>query len=404
MNSFRLSLRFLLLLSLLAIKALGVTATSFLRTRPVVGVLSQPAFKSYHADNFDYIAASYVKWLESAGARAIVIPYGANDSLIKEIFTQINGVLFPGGATSLPKGAETIWKLILERNADEDDYFPVWGTCLGFEFLVMLVGGGEGVLQNGFDSENITLPLIFPSKEDVLRSNGVYSLDSALYPPSTPMRETLVKVNITMNNHHQGITPSHFLQTPELTEFFHITSTNLDRQGRQFVSTIESKNYPIYGVQYHPEKNNFEYGLMDALQPDNDKYYSDEPYEVINHSEEAVELSMHLASFFVGKVRRSTYGNYNMTLRHPVVGQYTMIRGQGFEQIYLIPKAEHWDKKQNVEDYRVRFEYYAISFLLLCLVSSFVILRNRKFGLRFIEKHYFHIPNHPEAFEIISES
>ncbi len=375
-------------------------ATS-LRSRPVVGILSQPTFPSYRADNFDYIAASYVKWLESAGARSIVIPYGADDNLIEEIFTQINGLLFPGGATSLPKNVDTIWRLVMERNTNGS--FPVWGTCLGFEFLVMLVGGGEGVLDSGFDSENITLPLIFPSEEDVVDSNGVFSVHSALYTPSSPMRNTLENANITMNNHHQGITPSHFLENEKLTDFFYITSTNLDRQGRQFVSTIESKNYPIYGVQYHPEKNNFEYGLMDALQPDT-KYYSDQPYEVINHSEEAVEFSMQLASFFVGKVRRSTSGNYNMTVRHPVVGQYTMVQGRGFEQIYLIPKAEHWDKKKSMYDHRSQGEYWMISFFLVCVVSSFIILRSRNFGLRYIEKHYFHIPDHPEAFEIISQS
>ena len=43
---------------------------------------------------------------------------------------------------------------------------------------------------------------------------------------------------------------------------FHITSTNVDTQNRSFVSTIEAKDYPFYGVQYHPEKNNFEYGFL----------------------------------------------------------------------------------------------------------------------------------------------
>ncbi len=60
---------------------------------PVIGILSQPV-----SDNsYQYIAASYVKWLESAGATAIVIPYDADESLTREIFSQINGVLFPGG-------------------------------------------------------------------------------------------------------------------------------------------------------------------------------------------------------------------------------------------------------------------------------------------------------------------
>ena len=51
----------------------------------MIGVLSTPDdAKSYY-----YIAASYVKWLESAGARAIAIPFHADDELIESIFNQV---------------------------------------------------------------------------------------------------------------------------------------------------------------------------------------------------------------------------------------------------------------------------------------------------------------------------
>ena len=60
---------------------------------PVIGVLSQPVYDG----GYQYIAASYVKWIESAGAAAIVIPYDADEYQTREIFSQINGVLFPGG-------------------------------------------------------------------------------------------------------------------------------------------------------------------------------------------------------------------------------------------------------------------------------------------------------------------
>ena len=33
------------------------------------------------------------------------------------------------------------------RKNDEGHYFPVWGTCLGFENLAMFVGGGKDVLR-----------------------------------------------------------------------------------------------------------------------------------------------------------------------------------------------------------------------------------------------------------------
>ena len=35
---------------------------------------------------------------------------------------------------------------------------------------------------------------------------------------------------------------------------FDVLSTNKDKKGTAFVSTIEAKKYPFYGVQWHPEK------------------------------------------------------------------------------------------------------------------------------------------------------
>lgn len=116
--------------------------------RPIVGILSQP-----HEDgNSFYIAASYVKWLESGGAQSIPIPYDANETMIREIFSQINGVFFPGGSAKLPQSAMILWELILENN-QEGQYFPVWGTCLGFEFMLMLAAGeDESLLQKGLNA------------------------------------------------------------------------------------------------------------------------------------------------------------------------------------------------------------------------------------------------------------
>lgn len=96
---------------------------------PVVGILSQP--RSSGNETYHYIAASYVKWIESSGAIAIPIPYDADETLTKEIFSQINGVLFPGGDALLPLSAKVMWELALESNKC-GEYFPVWGTCLGF--------------------------------------------------------------------------------------------------------------------------------------------------------------------------------------------------------------------------------------------------------------------------------
>ena len=45
----------------------------------------------------------------------------------------------------------------------------------------------------------------------------------------------------------------------EMDTFWDILSVNKDVNGLEFVSTIEAKNYPIFGTQFHPEKNAYEW-------------------------------------------------------------------------------------------------------------------------------------------------
>lgn len=65
--------------------------------------------------------------------------------------------------------------------------------------------------------------------------------------------------NVTANLHHDGVSPACFQGDAKLPKFFRVISTNHDRKGKAFVSTIEAFDYPIYGVQWHPEKPQYEF-------------------------------------------------------------------------------------------------------------------------------------------------
>lgn len=48
-----------------------------------------------------YIAASYVKYLESAGARVVPLLHNSTAQQLTDKFSKINGLLFPGGGADL---------------------------------------------------------------------------------------------------------------------------------------------------------------------------------------------------------------------------------------------------------------------------------------------------------------
>ena len=294
---------------------------------PVVGVLTQPRIRENNETEY-YVAASYLKWLELAGARAIPVPYDSSNNTVDDIFSQVNGLLFPGGGSALPIAAKRLWQLALNANAN-GDYFPIWATCLGFEYVVMMASTqGESILQSDFDAENISLPL------DLVNAHK-----SKLY--ADPMiHDIVVSQNVTLNNHVMGLEPSVFTRDRGLMEMFRITSINRDRNGRPFVSTIEPKNstlHPFYGVQYHPEKNPFEYGARDGSIA----------FENINHSPKGILFSVHLAQFFGRMLQKASLQSqrhvYSCPDKYPLVYSYPLKRGLDFEQSFVVASAQYWE-------------------------------------------------------------
>ena len=75
---------------------------SWRNERPIIGVLAQDidsissAMKGRNYNS--YISASYVKFLESGGARVVPILIDQPDEYYQMIFDSINGMLIPGGA------------------------------------------------------------------------------------------------------------------------------------------------------------------------------------------------------------------------------------------------------------------------------------------------------------------
>ena len=104
--------------------------------------------------------AAYVRYLEGSGARVLPILMNDDDETVLEKLSMVNGVLIPGGAGDYKHVGKLILEKAMEMN-DAGEVFPVYGICLGFEFLSKVTAYSEkGVLEN-IDAHRIGLPLTY---------------------------------------------------------------------------------------------------------------------------------------------------------------------------------------------------------------------------------------------------
>jgi gamma-glutamyl hydrolase len=207
-----------------------------------IGIITIPHSKKTKYGK-SHITKSYVDWFEERGVRVIPIPY---DTTQHETYFQIvNGLFIPGGETPFIMKNKTFIDSVtkfFELSLVKDEYFPIWGTCFGFELLLFLIGDFTKLKQ-------------YPAK-------GFYPLHitSAGYTSrmfrsfSTRYLHYLEHNKSCNNNHEYGISPTDFMENEHLCRFYNILATSVADNGKEYVAAIEAKYYPVYGVQWHPER------------------------------------------------------------------------------------------------------------------------------------------------------
>ncbi|KAG7155350.1 Gamma-glutamyl hydrolase-like [Homarus americanus] len=289
-----------------------------LNLRPIIGILSQEPSRSMnrvlsHKNYTSYIAASYVKYYESAGARVVPILINQNETYYREIMESINGLVFPGGAVPITqesgygRAGRMLYDILLEAAHLGKPTVPLFATCLGFEMLMYLSDNNTNPLTS-CRAKNRADPLYL---QEVLNNSAprhvfikhvtvsvvcvrsgskhlaVLGWNSSQLLGEAPedVLDTLANTNATSNFHKWCVTPETF-QNSSLEKNFLLLSTSEDDDGLEYVSTVEHRHLPIYGFQWHPEKNIFEWG-----------------FDSIPHTLDAIRSSQYIANFFVEKAR-----------------------------------------------------------------------------------------------------
>ena len=77
--------------------------------RPTIGILAQ---RCHDCPGKSYIAAGFVKWIESAGARAVPIRYYSSERELHRLFKSVNGLIFPGTHVDLNAGMMSLCRCV----------------------------------------------------------------------------------------------------------------------------------------------------------------------------------------------------------------------------------------------------------------------------------------------------
>ncbi|KAG9340600.1 hypothetical protein JZ751_021155, partial [Albula glossodonta] len=162
---------------------------------------------------------------------------------------------------------------------DALDYFPIWGTCQGFQQLTVLTSNRNLLTLTA--TRAVALPLIFTPAAQNSRMLKTFPKD---------LLQSLSVENITSNFHSWSLSLQNFSRNVKLKRFYKVLSTNTDGK-KEFISTMEAYRYPFYAVQWHPEKSPFE--------------WIDKPGMV--HTPSSIRASFHTASFFVSEAMKSQH-------------------------------------------------------------------------------------------------
>jgi len=279
--------------------------------RPVIGILTVD-LSVVPAIGF---AASYVKFVEQGGGRVVPIIHKWSKNKIIDTLDRIDGALFTGGVAT--ETYTTAVSIIMDY-AKEHSFFPIWGTCLGFEVILMY----EGVALFDTNANGYTTSVDLNVKMVQI---------SKMFPRENPLVNYVLHLlgsDITANTHHYGVNRTALAVA---TSDYRVLGTSLDMSGTEYIAIVENIRYPIYATQFHPEKVMFEW---------NEKYNDYLPKTI-----EAVVANSYFAQFFIDETRKGpghlTDSDQEWVDKHviynyePVYQGYDNERDTIFEQLYI---------------------------------------------------------------------
>ncbi|XP_075247547.1 gamma-glutamyl hydrolase B-like [Convolutriloba macropyga] len=264
-----------------------VTAKECTNNRPVVGILSQDLNEDGYPPSSNYIASSYVKFVEMFAAQVVPILPNRPQDYYDYLLPRLNGVVLPGGSVSLYSGsyhtfAQKAFDYSEKVFNESGEIFPILGICLGFEELSTLAAGNHHVMSNT-DSYGLLTTLEITD----------YGFNQSKLLKHAPgwLLNAMQNMALAPNFHHYGLTPNTYEQNSGIQEVFEAVAYSYDKENVKFVAILEGKSLPFLGYQFHPEKNLFE-------------WYESSTYPLA-HDFYGAAFSQYLGDYFIQQTKKS---------------------------------------------------------------------------------------------------
>ena len=228
-----------------------------------IGVITKAPKENKHSSKTTYITGHYIKWIESFGHNVIPIPYDLPLPEIDKILSQINGLVCQGAICRIkwPYSPEEILEIesttnhlpmemviehILMRNLNNSSNpLPLLFVCWGMELLPLILTNKtrEEVFINSKDCKKVNMNLESIVKESLQFS--VFTEDEL---------KMLEEKKQTFHNHANNLPVSFFIENEKMKSLIKVTSVSRDSDDSKFVSSYEFHEFPIFALQFHPEK------------------------------------------------------------------------------------------------------------------------------------------------------
>jgi len=216
----------------------------------MIGIIDAPNIKSNVHCGESYLHMSYIHWVEMSGETAVIIPYDIKEDKLLEILKRINGVIWVGGGIEnkqyhtekqnddLLNTLFTTYQYALAEN-DKGNYYPIWGTCLGFYILIMFVKEEKETILESIVAYNKSgnYPCTFTKSHSKLKKWFA------------PFQSRMKKYPCVLQNHEYGVNT-----VPE-------DKVRIVSMQDNFINIVEFIKYPFYGVHFHPERPQTDFAI-----------------------------------------------------------------------------------------------------------------------------------------------